>query len=298
MKVQIHLHLRFIVKANCFLFFLFFCNESTAQCDSSYLSITTTTNQQTFSGLTVTLTSPTNAQSIQLLNGGIRGYFLGDENVSEAINFSFSQPVRKIKIICRALSAAYGSVEYFSLKVNGQHHKIQPNELVTPDPAFGERCFLQPNGSILGDTVGNGSGSFILTYENVQGIDNFQINDSILSLNPNGAVFDVQIYTKCNNDTGVVTNNSTFFIPTAFTPNSDGKNDIFKPIISGNLKKIEFRIFDRWGQNIFSTMDHWKGWDGTNRGEAQDQGVFVWICHYQFVGQELQTRKGNVFLIR
>src|SRR4051812_7094159 len=119
--------LKFIIKTHCFLFFLFCNNRSFAQCDSSYFSVTTTTNHQTINGLTITLASPTNAQATRLLNETITGYYIGDENISEEINFSLSQPVRRIKIIGRALSAYQNKIEYFTLKVNGQHHIIQPS---------------------------------------------------------------------------------------------------------------------------------------------------------------------------
>lgn len=260
--------------------------------------MTTTTTQQTINGLTITLASPTNAQATRVTYGFITGYYIGDANLSEEINFSLSKPIRRIKIIGRALSAPDDRVEYFTLKVNGQHHIIQSSELINPDPAYGRLCFLQSNGSIKGDTIGNGDGSFILTYEDIQGITSFQIKDSITSMNPEGAIFDVQIYTKCNNDTAIASNPPKFYIPTAFTPNNDGKNDIFRPLITGELKRYEFRIFNRWGQNIFSSFDTRKGWDGTNNGIPQDTGMFIWICYYQGLRQQLQIRKGTVMLIK
>lgn len=89
-----------------------------------------------------------------------------------------------------------------------------------------------------------------------------------------------------------------FFVPNAFTPNKDGQNDYFKPLISGALHKYEFSIYNRWGQRIFLSGDRNQGWDGTLKGLKQDGNTFVWLCKYQFHNQAPETKKGVVILIR
>lgn len=89
-----------------------------------------------------------------------------------------------------------------------------------------------------------------------------------------------------------------FFMPTAFTPNNDGKNDAIKPILLGNVKQYHFWIYNRWGQLIFQTSDISKGWNGTYKGLNQDANAFVWACAYQFEGEPLQNKKGTFVLIR
>lgn len=89
-----------------------------------------------------------------------------------------------------------------------------------------------------------------------------------------------------------------FFVPNAFTPNKDGKNDYFKPIIIGGLNHYEFSIYNRWGQRVFLSTDRNTGWDGTLKGLNQDGNIFVWICKYQFYNQQPETKKGTVILIR
>jgi gliding motility-associated-like protein len=68
------------------------------------------------------------------------------------------------------------------------------------------------------------------------------------------------------------------YIPTAFTPNGDGLNDIFKPVIHNGeyrIKTYEMTIYDRWGNLIFSTQDHQTGWDGNDTaGRPYAQGVY------------------------
>lgn len=89
-----------------------------------------------------------------------------------------------------------------------------------------------------------------------------------------------------------------FFMPTGFTPNNDGKNDLLKPIILGDVVQYQFRIYNRWGELIFETTDVNKGWDGAYKGKFQSAGVFVWMCVYQFNGQVAKNEKGTVVLIR
>lgn len=88
------------------------------------------------------------------------------------------------------------------------------------------------------------------------------------------------------------------YIPTAFTPNGDGKNEVFKPVIFGKPQKYGFAIYNRWGAIVFQTSDPQKGWDGKIAGTIQPAGVFVWTCVYQFKGAEMKTEKGTVLLIR
>jgi len=89
-----------------------------------------------------------------------------------------------------------------------------------------------------------------------------------------------------------------FFIPNAFTPNNDGKNDYFKPEVLGNIDRYQFAIFNRWGQAIFKSTNPAQGWDGTLKGELQPAGTYVWICTYQFAGSPTVIKKGTVILIR
>ena len=88
------------------------------------------------------------------------------------------------------------------------------------------------------------------------------------------------------------------YVPTAFTPNYDGKNDLFKPMVFGNIKKYQFTVYNRWGAIIFQTSEVNKAWDGRVAGVLQDPNVFTWFCTYQFQGQEVKTKKGTVMLVR
>lgn len=91
---------------------------------------------------------------------------------------------------------------------------------------------------------------------------------------------------------------SGLLIPTAFSPNDDGHNDLFRPL-NKNLNKLVFQVFDRWGQKIYETDVVGDGWDGTYKGRKQDLGVYVWQAQYQLSGQtKTFSESGNVTLVR
>ena len=90
----------------------------------------------------------------------------------------------------------------------------------------------------------------------------------------------------------------SIFIPTAFTPNSDGRNDQLRPVLAG-IKQLDFfRIYNRWGQLIFETREHGKGWNGTINGREQSPGTYVYVIQAaDYLGVPV-LQKGTVVLIR
>jgi gliding motility-associated-like protein len=88
------------------------------------------------------------------------------------------------------------------------------------------------------------------------------------------------------------------YVPTAFTPNVDGRNDKLKPYLFGTIQKFEFRIYNRYGQQIFYSTNTTDGWDGTVGAEKQNTGSFVWVCQYTLAGQAAVTERGMFTLIR
>jgi len=87
-------------------------------------------------------------------------------------------------------------------------------------------------------------------------------------------------------------------IPSAFTPNGDGLNDIFHPLGMKNQSLIEFSIYNRWGQRIFTTNNKDQGWDGTFNGEKQDMDVYQYVLIVALDDGDTQMFKGNVTLVR
>jgi gliding motility-associated-like protein len=89
------------------------------------------------------------------------------------------------------------------------------------------------------------------------------------------------------------------YFPSAFTPNADGKNDLFRMIGPHNLYDFRLSIYNRWGQLVFATNDMLKGWDGTLNGKLQPSGIYVWFCEFKKSNGTQATRmKGVITLIR
>ena len=96
----------------------------------------------------------------------------------------------------------------------------------------------------------------------------------------------------------VTVNNPELLIPTGFSPNGDGVNDVFRTL-NKNIQKFNLEVFNRWGERVFQTSDPLEGWDGVFKGIEQELGTYVWKCDYVFMGSEKpQTAKGNVTLVR
>lgn len=88
------------------------------------------------------------------------------------------------------------------------------------------------------------------------------------------------------------------FVPNAFTPNGDGKNDYLRPIAVGISKFDYFRIYNRWGQLVYSWTGGETGWDGKIGGREQNTGTFVWLVKATDFTGKVFFDKGTLTLIR
>lgn len=90
----------------------------------------------------------------------------------------------------------------------------------------------------------------------------------------------------------------SIFVPTGFTPNNDGKNDVLKPIAVGMQEIKRFQVYNRWGQLVFSTRINGHGWDGTINGQRQPSNSYVWYVEaVDYLGKPYFL-KGVVTLVR
>ena len=87
------------------------------------------------------------------------------------------------------------------------------------------------------------------------------------------------------------------FVPNSFTPNEDNQNDIF--LASGSLiTNFEMKIFDRWGELLFTSNDMNKGWDGKYKNNLLQEDMYVWQINYQDKDKNYKKILGHVALIR
>jgi gliding motility-associated-like protein len=104
----------------------------------------------------------------------------------------------------------------------------------------------------------------------------------------------------CSTDLSVtvtVEKEDNLFVPSAFSPNSDGYNDMLY-LRGSNFSSVKFSIFDRWGTKVFETTNPDKGWDGTYKSKKVPAGVYTYVAEIIFDGGTPVTLKGKTSLIR
>jgi gliding motility-associated-like protein len=95
----------------------------------------------------------------------------------------------------------------------------------------------------------------------------------------------------------VIENCGQVFIPTAFSPNGDGQNDIL--YIKGDcIQTIDFNIYDRWGNVVFRTQDMTQGWDGTYMGKPAQTGTYTYFITVLTNNGNTASKKGSITLVR
>ena len=91
--------------------------------------------------------------------------------------------------------------------------------------------------------------------------------------------------------------NKDFFIPNAFTPNNDGRNDLFK-VYGSSVTAAEIKIYNQWGVMLYETKDNQKGWDGTHKNNPQPVGLYVYVVKVRLSNEDTFIKKGTIRLIR
>jgi gliding motility-associated-like protein len=90
----------------------------------------------------------------------------------------------------------------------------------------------------------------------------------------------------------------SIFVPSAFSPNGDGKNDAFRFVAAG-MKTVEyFNVYNRWGQMVYSSNSPLPGWDGTIAGKAQAAGIYIWAVRAIDYTGAVYSQKGTMTLVR
>ncbi len=90
---------------------------------------------------------------------------------------------------------------------------------------------------------------------------------------------------------------TTVYAPNAFTPDGDGKNDLWKPIVR-DVYDYQVFVFTRWGELIFYSEDQEAGWNGTFKGKQSPSDVYVYKLRYRAMNKIQQEKIGHVTLVR
>ncbi len=143
---------------------------------------------------------------------------------------------------------------------------------------------------------GKGNGNFLWS-------PSFNLSNSTVS-NPDATLSADQVYVLTVTTPEGCTANDTIsikvfvgpavYVPSAFTPNGDGRNEVLRPVYVGIKELKQFAVFNRWGQMVFQTKDTGKGWAARNA----PAGTYVWFVNaVNFLSQPI-ILKGTITLIR
>lgn len=86
-------------------------------------------------------------------------------------------------------------------------------------------------------------------------------------------------------------------VPEAFTPNGDGVNDIVRLRLKGQYTQLDFSIYNRWGELIFSSNDENIGWDGTYKGKLQSPDSYAWSVAVKTIAGHIIRQRGSISLL-
>ncbi len=151
-------------------------------------------------------------------------------------------------------------------------------------------------------STGNFNGVPVLTWSPGKGLSTTNGSDPTATLQ-NDQLYYLTATTSlgCRAEDSIqirVFNSTGVLVPSAFTPNSDGLNDLLRPRYNGIRHLDYFSVYDRWGELVFKTTDVTKGWDGKVKGQLQGNGTFVWIISAEGVdGKKFQLR-GTTTIIK
>lgn len=148
----------------------------------------------------------------------------------------------------------------------------------------GESYLWVPNNGLNNATIANPVGTYDGSFDSIRYV--VTVRDAV------GCSDDASVLVK------VFKTAPKVFVPTAFTPNGDGKNDVIRPVAVGLSKINYFRIYNRWGQLVFETTVNGKGWDGKISGVQQPTETYVWIVRGEDFTGKVVFEKGTVTLIR
>lgn len=147
-----------------------------------------------------------------------------------------------------------------------------------------------------------GSGGEIYAWSPPTGLNNPGIRDPLLNWNS-----EIDLVLRVSNQQGCFGYDTInvkyytgpeFYIPNAFTPNGDGLNDFFRFTPVGIRDYAYFRIFNRWGELIFDSLDFRRGWDGYYRGRPAAIDTYLWILEGTDLNGQKISKKGTVTLLR
>lgn len=177
---------------------------------------------------------------------------------------------------------------------------IKPTELVMPFAYAGPDTIVIIGQPYQLHAVGSGSGTY--SWTPAAALNNASIANPIVTLQ-----HDERFYLTTTSAAGCVATDDVFikvvtdfdvYVPSAFTPNGNGNNELLIPYPVGMKQLNYFKIFNRYGQQIYSTTQFGNGWDGKINGKPQPTGTYVWVLQAVNMLGRLVNKSGSSLLLK
>ena len=120
-------------------------------------------------------------------------------------------------------------------------------------------------------------------------------SEKIIVRSPGTYIAKVEYQNGCSKDTSITIKEvcpPKFFVPSSFTPNEDGLNDQLCPV-GNSYESFEFKVFNRWGETVFSSTNASVCWDGTIKGKKAPVDVYTYTVIYTAINVSGQTEKNR-----
>lgn len=263
------------------------------------------------------VTVPSNGQGYQQAKSGVAYAgivtFAPTTNYREYIETKLNNPLIANKKYCVEFYVSLADFSMYAMDAIGIY--FSNDSIIYSDINFSNLPFIpqivNPINNILSDTANWTliSGTYMAVgLEQFITIGNFNdtsnVNVTITGGSSTVAYYyidDVSIY-LCDStpQPPQETQETTFFLPNAFSPNGDGDNDLF--FVRGDLAELHCEIFNRWGEKVFEyegpEMNSGQGWDGTINGQQCPTGVYVYSLTAKDKKGNKIERQGNVSILR
>jgi gliding motility-associated-like protein len=209
-------------------------------------------------------------------------YQISSVNTPNVLITAFSEVYYQVLI-----KDAFGCSATKRIRVNA-YPRVEPDAGPDEIIRFGESYQLQA------------SGGYFYQWQADPTLNDLNVSNPVATPQNEKTTYYVQAMTDkgCIGKDSVTVFMTNGLVPNAFSPNGDGQNDIFRFYAANDLISLKsFRIFDRWGKEMFYTQEMADGWNGTYKGEACENGVYFYFIEYA-IGSKAYTYKGDVTLLR
>jgi len=270
---------------NCTPEYFHSCSNSTVNVPNTLLGFQYGKNKNSYAGITL--------------------FFSQENSYREYIQIKLNQPLEKNLTYCVIFYVNLADLSSVAIDKIGAHFSYDSlNPFV-----FNGLIELQPQvsnsyGLIIKDTVSwtQISGKFIAQgNEQFMSIGNFFSDENTIYeiidtsiINTKFAYYfidDVSVY-ECDEET-----TNDIALPNAFTPNGDGVNDVFR-VQGQNIKTLNGKILNRWGQELYNWTDVSSGWDGMYKEQEAAEGTYFYVVSVEFEDGVIKSFTGSVLLTR